>query len=1086
MLSGSCKGFKLNHNSPDIFTKYRDFLYNQHNFSVSDTTQMLILHSSNKTENLLEHLSRILKTAPLSTPFAKEVFLIQSQGMERWLSQQLASNFQVFANFDFLFPGKFFSQMARQIDQKLSTDVFTRELMVWRFELLLRDIEEPIFAPLRDYLLGENTQLKRFQLATHLAQVFDQYQMMRPQLLKGWQQGKLTYSTQSEKWQQALWLKITEQTEELHRGALWLEAIDKFNHLEEGALSKQLPERISVFGLNTMPPLFMTFLQGLARHTDVHFYLLNPAQAFWADIVSKKQVDLESFENGHPLLASLGQQGREFQQMLLDCAFTMELDSFEENTGKLSLLEQVQNDLLNNESFATPLEKDGSISLHSCHSRLREVEVLKTQLLHALENDAALELRDIVVMAPNIEQYAPFISAVFKDIQHSIADKSLRSSHVTLDAFLSFLRLTQGRFGWQSVLDLLDQKEVYRCFGLNKTDMTFIRHWVADIKIRWGKSATHKKSLNLPETAENTWQAGLDRLLMGYAVGTEKDFYLGILPYREIEGNSANALGGLHDFIQLLFQASKKLAQPHSLQEWSQCLLNYADLLFSAENMNSEQQAEKRQLNEILLEVSADMAKLHTQPISLAVMLAYLEGRVTETKSVNGFLRGQLTFCSMLPMRSIPFKIIALLGMNEGEFPHNDYQLTFDLLSKDFQAGDRLRRSDDRYQFLEILLSTRQQLIITYIGQSISENEMIPASIVIQELLDVMQTHYQIHDLVIQHPLQSFSMSYFSNQPDLISYSLSDLATAKALIKPWDDNQLWWQGALDVEVNYSIDINDLLDFYRHPQRYFLQKQLQVRLKRIEAEEPEREPFSLSSLDSYTIDHEWISARLSNEDLSLAQLKAEGRWISGELGEILFSEKSVEIGQFVEKIQAKQAGEPATAITVDIEVVGAHLHGSLAQQYTQDCLFYRYSAMKGKDFMVAWIQHLIMNVQQKKTTHLISKDAYLSFLPEHIQPGALAQIIKIYQIGQARPDAFFTEAAFAYIQQKTALKSSSRTKKPAIELAKESLHKAIEQSFEPELKLLYENFEEWGTLLNEEFEHLCNDLLLPAWEAAQAK
>lgn len=1047
---------------------------------------MFILHSSNKTENLLEHLAVILNTAPLSSPFAKEVFLIQSQGMERWLSQQLATHFQVFANFDFLFPGKFFSQMARKIHQKLSADVFARELMVWRFELLLRDIEEPVFSPLKHYLTGENTELKRFQLATHLAQVFDQYQMMRPQLLEGWLQGKLHYQTGVEKWQQALWLKITQQTEEQHRGALWLQAIDKFNQLEEGALSAQLPERISVFGLNTMPPLFMEFLQGLARHTDVHFYLLNPAQAFWVDIVSKKQADLEMFENGHPLLASLGQQGREFQQMLLDRAFTLELDSFEENTSELSLLEQVQNDLLNNESFAMPLEKDDSISLHSCHSRLREVEVLKTQLLHALENDAELELRDIVVMAPNIEQYAPFISAVFEDIQHGIADKSLRSSNVTLDAFLSFLRLTQGRFGWQSVLDLLDQKEVYTCFGLNETEVTLIRHWVAETRIRWGKSAAHKKELNLPETAENTWQAGLDRLLMGYAVASEDDFYSGILPYRDIEGNSADALGGLYDFIQLLFKASKELARPHSLQEWSECLLAYADLLFPVEKMDSEQQSEKRQLNEVLLELSDEIAELHQQPISLAVVLAWLDGRVTETKSANGFLRGQLTFCAMLPMRSIPFKVIALLGMNEGEFPHNDHQLTFDLLAKDFQAGDRSRRSDDRYQFLEILLSTRKQLIITYIGQSISENEVIPASIVIQELLEVIQTHYQIDDLLIKHPLQSFSADYFNNKMGLISYNPSDLATAKALTKPAENKALWWQGELDLEANTQIEISDLIAFYRHPQRYFLQKQLQIRCQTVMAEEPEREQFSLLGLDSYSIDQEWIAARLNDKDLSLAKLKAQGRWISGELGEVLFNKKAEEIGLFVEKIQAKFAGDSKEAVTIDIEITGVRLQGALGQQYTKDCLFYRHAAMKGKDFMQAWIQHLISNHSEKKVTHLISKDAYLSFMPEHIQQGALEKIIKIYQSGQTRPDAFFTEAAFAYTKQQAALKTSSRSKKPAITAAKENLAKAVEQSFEPELKLLYEKVDILDDLLDADLEALCDDLLLPAWENAQVK
>ena len=1048
---------------------------------------MFILHSSNKTENLLEHLSAIITNAPLANPFAKEVFLIQSQGMERWLSQQLATKFQVFANFEFLFPGKFFSQMARQINQRIQTDVFDRELMVWRFERLLRELDEPVFLTLKQYITGENTDLKRFQLATHLAQVFDQYQMMRPNLLNDWQQGKLHYFTDTEKWQQALWLKIIAQTSEQHRGALWLQTITQFNALDEGALSEELPERISIFGLNTMPPLFMEFLQGLARHTDVHFYLLNPAQAFWADIVARKRADLEEFENGHPLLASLGQQGREFQQMLLDRAFTLELDSFEEcEADSLSNLQQLQNDMLHNLTTVTPIENDHSISIHSCHSRMREVEVLKDQLLHALETDANLELRDIVVMAPDIQQYAPFISGVFDDIQHAIADRSLRSSNNTFDAFLRFIRLTQSRFGWQEVMDLLSQAEVYRCFGLSESDVELISHWVAETQIRWGKSAEHKKQLGLPESPENTWQAGLERLLMGYAVGTDDDFFAGILPYSEIEGNSALALGGLHDFLQLLFSASRKLAKSYTLAEWANQLLSYADLLFPAESMESAQQAEKLQMNEMFLQLGEQLAEIHDQEVPLAVILAWLEERVEETKSANGFLRGQLTFCSMLPMRSIPFKVIALLGMNEGEFPHIDHHLTFDLLGKDFKPGDRSRRADDRYQFLEILLSARQQVIMTYIGQSISENEEIPASVVIHELLDIMQTYYQLHDLVIKHPLQSFSSRYFSGDPQLISYSKTDFATTQALSHDIPESSSWWQGHIKVEQQELIEIQDLLRFYRHPQKYFLQQRLNIRLQGIEGEEQEHEPFTIEGMDSYLLNHQWIEAKLQQSNLSLAKLKAQGRWISGELGAIEFNARDQEIQQFVEKIESKQAGTKEDPITVDLSIGSMRLVGTVAHQYSEASLIYRYSPLKGKDFIIAWIQHLILNRQSPHTTHLISLDDCISFLPEHINGDELEQFLDYYQQGQSQPDAFFTEAAFAYIKQQHALnRPGSRSSVPAIVEAQKALNHAIEQVYEPELQLLYKNLESVESLLNSEFEQYCKGLLLPAWEAVNA-
>jgi exonuclease V gamma subunit len=709
---------------------------------------MFILHSSNKTENLVAHLTAVIENSPLSSPFAKEVFLIQSQGMERWLSQQLASQFGVWGNYEYLFPGKFFSSLAQSIDSRLSDAAFERNLMLWRIEALLRKLDGTTFLPLTQYLSGENIDLKRYQLAQQLAQIFDQYQMMRPDMLAAWQKGQLLYQTTAEQWQQALWLQITEQTGHKHRGSLWLDMIAKLNAAEEGAFSEQLPERISVFGLNTMPPLFLSYLQGLSKHCQLHLFLLNPAQDFWADLASKKQrLNDENF-SGHPLLSTLGQQGREFQEMLLEQAqFDFEPESFEPGEANTNL-QRLQNGILNNRLDEQSLQADNSISIHACHSRMREVEVLKNQLLQNLESDPTLELRDIVVMAPDIQVYEPFISAVFDDIQHAIADRSLRLSNNALDAFIRFLNLSQSRFGWQTVLDLLEQPVVYPGFGLSEVDLELIKHWVQDTHVRWGKSAEHKQELGLPELSENTWQAALDRLLMGYAVGSDQDFVLGILPYKDIEGSPALALGGLCDFMQLLFKAGKDLKQAKTLKNWSTQLYYYADQLLSP-----AEPAERQQLNELLAELSDELPSVHNNAVELQVIVAWLEGMVAERKSSNGFLRGQLTFCSMLPMRSIPFKVIALLGMNDGEFPKIDRHPTFDLLAKNFRKGDRSHRADDRYQFLEILLSARQQLIMTYIGQSISHNDAIPPSVVISELLEVLQCGgNQVADLVSAKP----------------------------------------------------------------------------------------------------------------------------------------------------------------------------------------------------------------------------------------------------------------------------------------------------------------------------------------------
>lgn len=1066
---------------------------------------MFILHSSNKTENLVAHLTAVITNAPLSSPFAQEVFLIQSQGMERWLSQQLAGEFKVWANYQFLFPGKFFSSLARKIDSCLSDEAFDRHLMLWRIEALLRVMtsnEEPereAFSTIRHYLSGDNRALKRYQLAQQLSQLFDQYQMMRPDMLTLWQQGRLLYQTDSERWQRALWLRVLEQTGTRHRGSLWLDVVARLNNAPEGTFSGLLPERISVFGLNTMPPLFLRYLQGLSRHCQLHFYLLNPAQVFWADLVTKRQrvadenLAGDQDNDSHPLLSALGQQGREFQEMLLEheVAFELELDSFEAVEAG-TILRQLQNDILNNclepgmRPLSASLQKDRSISLHACHSRLREVEVLKNLLLQALEQDAALELRDIVVMAPDIQLYEPFIAAVFDDIQHAVADRSLRLSNDALDAFIRFLSLSQSRFGWRSVLDLLEQAVVYPGFGLSETDLELIKHWVRDTHVRWGKSGRHKLELGLPELDENTWQAALDRLLMGYAVGSDDDFVADVLPYREIEGSSALALGGLCDFMSMLFKASSDLKQPKTLQAWSRQLYFYADQL-----LQQADPVERQQLNELLLELSRELATVHNDDVELKVIISWLEGMVAERKSANGFLRGQLTFCSMLPMRSIPFKVIALLGMNDGEFPKVEQPPSFDLLSRHFRKGDRSRRADDRYQFLEILLSARQQLMITYIGQSISNNEAIPPSVVISELLEVLRESYQLTGLVTLQPLQSFSRRYFDGSTDLVSFAKVDCATANRLAAERGGAMAaasWWQGAIprmDEETETVIELSEFFRFFRHPQKYFIERQLDLRFTGIEADAEEREPFAVAVTDAYDIYHDWIHAGLFGASLSVKKLQAQGRWLSGVLGELEFNRQQQVIDAFVGRIKDKNPGDPINDLSVDINIKQYRLIGKLGNLYQNASLFYRYADLKGKDFVCAWLHHLLMNQLQAQSTYLLSTDEDLLFLPEDCRLDDLQRFIDIYRLGQQQPDAFFVEAALTYTRQAYKLENSRQATKSALDAAKEQLLRALEQPFEPELRRLYAAGDS-DRVLGDAFEGQCQELLLPIWNSVQQR
>ena len=1030
---------------------------------------MFILHSSNKTENLVAQLGVVIETLPLTSPFAQEIFLIQSQGMERWLSQQLSQQFKVWANYEFLFPAKFFSSVAQKLDKKLNDLAFDRHKITWRIENVLRELNGEDVLPLQQYLEGENSDLKRYQLAQELAQLFDQYQMMRPDLLATWQDNKLLYDTAAERWQKALWRDITAQIGSQHRGALWQKVINQLLDADENFYADKLPERVIVFGINTMPPLFLAFLHGLSKHCQLHLFLLNPSQDYWADIPSKrarlKQEPEEQYDS-HPLLSSLGQQGREFQALLLEQNLTVkfELDDFEAVENPVTVLNFLQNNLLNNEAVKVELKSDDSIQIHACHSRMREVEVLKNQLIHALENDKNLELRDIVVMAPDIQHYEPFISAVFHDIHHTIADRSLRLSNHALDIFIRFLHLSQSRFGWQSVLDLLAEPTVHTHFDLSETDLDLIRHWVLETQVRWGKSGEHKAELDLPNLDANTWQAMLNRLFMGYAVGNDRDFVQDILPYPHLEGSSALALGGLHDFLQLLFEANDNFKTAQSLNSWRLCLFDYVEILLA-----NADALERRQVNELLDELPDQLTHLSNDSVALQVIISWLESRVEERKSSNGFLRGQLTFCSMLPMRSIPFKIIALLGMNDGEFPKIDRQPTFDLIAQHFRKGDRSRRNDDRYQFLEILLSTRQQLILTYLGQSQNHNEKIPPSVIISELLDVLRETYGVENLTIFHPLHSFSRRYFDgSELYLRNYSKRDFETANALNLPKSSPEKWWAEKLPPAAEKVIELSDVFSFFKNPQKHFLRRQLAVRFKTLNHVIDEREPFELEQLEKYNVQNAWLKSHLQGETVSVERLKAEGLWISGVLGDLEFEKQNTEIGAFAEKILTKNLGERIEDEVIDFYVNGIRLTGKLSNRYENGSLLYRYTSLKGKDFISALLHHLVVNQISPQTTYLFShnKEAEkkydeMCFTPEMAENDLLIELLTIYQNGLQQPEAFFTEAFFAYL----------KADKDRLKAAKTILNSALTKDYEPELQHFFDE-KTIENVLNSDFEETC--------------
>lgn len=1053
---------------------------------------MLTLHVSNRTENLLHHLALRLRMQKQADVFAPELFLIQSQGMERMVAQSLTDEFRSFCNFQFFLPLDFLTFIAGRLGLAISPDGYRRQILTWRLDELLRDPSGEGYQPLRYYLSGENAELKRFQLARRLANIFDQYQLMRSEMLEKWEQGETVTGHPAEGWQMDLWRRLSLQPQgETHRGELFRQVIDRLKRGDD--LATLLPKRISAIGLHTMPPLFLEYLNRLAQHMDVHLLMLSPCRHYWGDVESKrtelKRLVREAQASDapavphHPLLAALGQQGRDFQNMLLgNVESFLDSDSYDDpladgDYAGATLLQRIQADLLDDilpEPLPDPARRDDSVQVVSCHSRLRELQVLKDHLLLLLHRDGSLELREIVVMAPDIQEYAALIPAVFADIQHSIADRSMRRRNSIIAAFLAFLGLFSGRFGWSELLDLLRQPAIFPQFQLAVTDLDTLQQWVIGSGIRWGLSAGQRGEEGLPDYHEGSWRAGLDRLLMGYAIDGD-EFVDDVLPFADIEGKGAQPLGGLCRFVELIERARKEFRQSRTIGEWSLILLDCVRQLFG-----DSDERELVELQAILAEPAESAGRFHASPVSFAVIREWLNQSAGESRSSSGFLRGQLTFCSMLPMRSIPFRVVCLVGLNDGVFPRNDNHDTFDLMGSDFRPGDRSPRADDRYQFLEALLAARSHLYLSYVGQSIKTGETVPPSVVVTEFLELLAGSYAAGDIVVNHPLHPFSSRYFAGESEqpLFSYNDYFCRTAAVMQRGPLARPDWWRGRTAEEAT-TVHLADLLRFGASPQKFFVVDRLGIRLDSQTELPDEREMFELSGLDRYAVDQALVRSGLAGRISDVfATVQAESRWPLGTPGEVAFAGKQAEVESFLQRVEAEEMGAAVASVPVDLTIGEYRLIGNLTDLHEHGVLLIRYGSLRGRDLLAGWILHLVAGqLRLPAETRIVAKDSTIAFSGHRGGPG-LEQLLALFAEGCRRPLSLFVEPALAYARQD----ASDRGRTPAIDKAMQVYRTRMENGYEPEWRLLYGDTPA-EELCGEEFQQLCREIVCPIWRTA---
>ncbi len=710
-------------------------------------------------------------------------------------------------------------------------------------------------------------------------------------------------------WQAALWREVLADLDKTgHEGLPSRAAVHSAFMAKSAALSSaSLPRRLVVFGVSSLPMQSIEALAALGQVCQVLMFVLNPCRYHWGNVVEGRQQlaflgrrrqpekagllspqahysarDIEQLHlQAHPLLASWGQQVRDYLH-LLDTHDDVEryrahllgrVDAFvdpaqqaQDEGRPVTQLMQLQSAILNLEPLpAKPLQRDpqdDSLVFVQAHSAVREIEVLHDQLLQWL-GAASSELtpQDIMVMVPDMAVFAPLIHAVFgrfakddpRHLPYSVAD-STPLAHPVMQAIEHLLQLPSLRLTLGDWLSLLEVEAVQSAFELAPADVDVLQDWLHSACVRWGLDAQHRLQWGMPagmaQGEQNTWSQGLRRLLLNYAMGrqtTASTTWQGVhgVPDAHVGGLEARLLGSLSEWLAAMEDSLQMLSVPHTPADWLGVLQRLLQRFFKPTH-DSDARWLQRALEPLEQWVQHCETAALTDALPLMVVreqwLAHLEAPGLQQR----FLGGGVQFATLMPMRSIPFKVVCLLGMNDGDYPRSQAVRDFDLmrLPEQRRAGDRSRREDDRYLFLEALLSARARLYISWQGWRSTDHAEQPPSVLVAQLRDHLARGWNQAPPVRTPPLQAFSARYFSSSDSEWVTHASEWEPAK-LPAPS-------HAAPQVSSPLALSLQDLQQLLRQPLNVYYRHRLQLRMLQPEVAPDEHEPFELNRLQNFQL------------------------------------------------------------------------------------------------------------------------------------------------------------------------------------------------------------------------------------------
>lgn len=1020
---------------------------------------------------LLAELDRTLTTWPLS-PFDDDIVVVQSLGMERWVRQQLARRRGCAASLQLPFPAAFCRKLAESLagiggpgnetDAPTLDKRFEEEALTWRLFALLSDedmLADAVYAPLRAFL-EQADPAKRYGLARRVSARFDEYRLYRPDMLLAWEAGghasvEGPFDTAAENphaaWQCALWQQVLQGERPMHFARWFLHTIER---LEQAAIRPVgLPDRLSVFGISTLPPLFVRLLKAVSRFAAVRFFVLVPADP---QLVGRSP---------NPLTAQFGHASQELLTLLGANEPGGSRHVQAAMPAEDSVLHHLQRALRGSELTPTAClvsPTDRSVSVHICHSPLREMEVLRDQLLDAFAVNPALRPHDVLVMVPDVELYAPLAEVVFGGamsesrprIPFRVADRALARESAPLQALELLLQLVSSRLGVSDVLHLLSVPSVRRRVGVTPAQVEQLTGWVQQAGIRWGWDADDRVSrFGVPSFVENSWRLGLDRLMAGYAMGPVDVLVEGHVPVAGDLVGDAELLGVFVRWVDDLERHLMRLREARPLSTWSTVLAEV--FAWAVVPEGSAEQATMAQIAEAmqaLREPSGaprqrrlrEAHDVEDPEVAFEVVRDWILAALDSDDHATGFLTGGLTICAMKPMRAIPHRVIAMLGLDDRSYPRRERRPAFDLIGSARRVGDRDPRTDDRQLVLDTLLCAEDRLHLSYVGRSQTNNAEIAPSIVVAELLQYLQRMVHTVDkaphplLRVEHRLQPFSTAYFvPTATDTALFSFDDVlaASVRDVTERRKAPPFVARAVTPLHTEGVIALDDLMLAWSNPSQLHAERTLHLSLRDHRDALDDVEPTVVDALLRTRLQQRLLNEVLhgAGERGATARLSASGELPPGPLGAAWQQRLAQQVDPLLQRVGQPRFLEP---LTVDLRGHGWQLVGRLDYQHAEEQWRVRAATLKPRDVVRGWIAHLARQAMGVGgTTRVMALDQELRFAPQADAMVLLEALVQGYQRMLAEPMPYFLAAAVAYRKAIATASSGRGAAKPPLEAAR---------------------------------------------------